>query len=195
MSNAGGFKSLTRYYDMLAGNTVWNPWEPQGAYDALATTALTASASSVTFTGIPTTYKHLQLRFLADLDTADRVLRMRINGVSSTGTYAKHGVEGNGSSASAYGVDSSSATWLDVGYVPSTNSYPAVAIIDVLDYASSSKYKTTRSLCGNDQNGGGIVGLYSGLYMSTSAVASIEFTINGSGNFTNGSSFALYGVR
>jgi hypothetical protein len=120
---------------------------------------------------------------------------MRINGVSTTGTYAKHGLEGNGTAASAYGVDSASATWLDVGYVVSAGSNPAVAVIDILDYANTSKYKTTRTLAGNDQNGAGLVGIYSGLYMSTSAISSIEFTINGSGNFATGSSFALYGIK
>lgn len=163
------------------------------SYESIA--SWSSSGTSVTFTSIPSTYKHLQVRFLADLDTADRVLRMRINGVSSTGTYAKHGLEGNGSSASAYGVDSSSATWLDVGYVVSAGSSPAVAIIDILDYANTNKYKTTRTLAGNDQNGAGLVGIYSGLYMSTSAVSSIEFTITGSGNFASGSSFALYGIK
>jgi hypothetical protein len=92
-------------------------------------------------------------------------------------------------------VDSTSATWLDVGYVVSAGSNPAVAVIDILDYANTSKYKTTRTLAGNDQNGAGLVGLYSGLYMSTSAISSIEFTINGSGNFATGSNFALYGIK
>lgn len=164
------------------------------SYESIA--SWSSSGTTVTFSSIPSTYKHLQVRFLADLDTADRVLRMRINGVSTTGTYAKHGLEGNGSgSASAYGVDSSSATWLDVGYVVSAGHNPAVAVIDILDYANTNKYKTTRTLAGNDQNGAGLIGVYSGLYMSTSAISSIEFTINGSGNFATGSSFALYGIK
>lgn len=167
-----------------------------GSYVPISTVTVgSGGSSSVTFSSITNGYKHLQVRFLADLDTADRVLRMRINGVSTTGTYAKHGLEGNGSSASAYGVDSTSATWLDVGYVPTTNSHPAVAIIDILDYANTSKYKTTRTLAGNDQNGGGLVGIYSGLYMSTSAISSLEFTLSGTGNFTNGSIFAIYGIK
>ena len=195
-SNAGGFKSLNRYHDMLAGNNVWNPWEPDGAYDALATvTVPSGGLASVTFAAIPNTYKHLQVRFFADLDTADRVLRMRINGVSSTGTYAKHGLEGNGSTASAYGVNSTSATWLDVGYVVSAGHNPAVAVIDILDYANTSKNKTTRTLAGNDQNGAGLVGLYSGLYISNSEITSVEFSIQGSGNFAQHSQFSLYGIR
>lgn len=166
---------------------------PITSFESIATWS--SSGSSVTFTTIPSTYKHLQIRFYADLDTADRVLRMRINGVSTTGTYAKHGLEGNGTTASAYGVNSSSATWLDVGYVVTAGSQPAVAVIDIPDYADTTKYKTARILAGNDQNGAGLVGLYSGLYMSTSAISSIEFTINGSGNFATGSHFALYGIK
>jgi hypothetical protein len=35
---------------------------PFGAYDSLATVTLSADAASVTFAGIPSGYKHLQIR-------------------------------------------------------------------------------------------------------------------------------------
>ena len=41
-----------------------NTGGPQGAYDSLNSSILTTTASSVTFTGIPATYKHLQMLFL-----------------------------------------------------------------------------------------------------------------------------------
>jgi hypothetical protein len=49
MSNAGGFKTLNRYYDMLAGNTVWNPL-PSGIYarfDASVSSSITSSGGLV----------------------------------------------------------------------------------------------------------------------------------------------------
>jgi hypothetical protein len=45
-----------------------------------------------------------------------------------------------------------------------------------------------------DNNGSGDVGIFSGLWMKTSAVTSLEFFSNG-GNIGQYSSFALYGIK
>lgn len=192
MSNAGGFKSLTRYYDMLAGNTTWNPWEPQGAYDSLATVTLAASASTITFAGIPTGYKHLQLRALMQQTgsgASEQVLRFNADSGSS---YAWHQLYGDGASAAAAG----SATQTGIGYAWSPQGGIAFGsvIVDILDYASTTKNKTTRSLNGWDRNGSGYVLLRSGLWMNTAAVTSITLTSTGT-DYAQYSSFALYGVK
>lgn len=63
MSNAGGMSTVTRYTDMLAGNSFWNPWSPSTDYDSIATTTVGAGgAASITFSSIPSTYQHLQIR-------------------------------------------------------------------------------------------------------------------------------------
>ena len=198
MSNAGGFKSLNRYYDMLAGNTVWNPWEPQGAYDALATvTVPSGGAASVTFAGIPTTYKHLQIRMMARSTVAgseDSVL-MRFN--ADTGSnYSYHFLFGNGSSANASATSSAAFIypWAIPGATFASNAF-GVQIMDILDYANTSKNKTTRNFAGYDDNStGGRIAFTSGAWYNTSAVTSISITA-GSANIAQYSSFALYGVK
>jgi hypothetical protein len=190
MSNAGGMSTITRYTDMLAGNTTWNPWEPDGAYDSLANITLATATSTITFAGIPNTYKHLQVRYMTLTGTATNDLRMRFN--SDTGSnYVWHQLQGNGSSAAA--AANLSQTRIAVGMVGGTAN-PGVGIVDTLDYANTSKYKTTRSLAGIDQNGSGVMMFWSGLWQNTSAINSITFD-SASGNFNQYSQFSLYGVR
>ena len=71
--------------------------------------------------------------------------------------------------------------------------YPTNFIIDILDYANTSKYKTVRIALGSDRNGSGEVGLFSGLWQSTAAVTTIA--INCGQNYTTTSQFALYGIK
>jgi hypothetical protein len=194
LSNAGGFKALTRYPDMLAGNTVWNPWEPQGAYDALATVTVGATAvSSITFAGIPTGYKHLQIRALYLNSSSYSNVQMQFNGDTGS-NYSWHELYGDGSAVGATAYTSQTNIRPILGAVGTTNQ--AVGIIDILDYASVSKNKTTRSLSGADTNGGtNYVLSRSGLWMnSSSAISSIVFTAQ-AGNFNQYSQFALYGVK
>ena len=199
LSNAGGFKTITRYPDMLAGNTVWNPWEPQGAYDALATITVGATAvASIDFVGIPTGYKHLEIRALSrdNRAVAGNDLCVRFNGDSSA-SYRAHSLYGDG--AAAYGY-ATGATSFIVGGVSSSASAAtnifAANTISILDYASTTKNKTLRNLCGVDFNGSGFMYLDSGFFFgNTNAITSITLFPAGSASFVQYSQYALYGVR
>ena len=74
------------------------------------------------------------------------------------------------------------------------NTSANAAIIDVLDYASTSKYKTLRDFEGVDINVSGDIVISSGLWQSTSAINSITFYL-GSGNFATTTTVALYGIK
>lgn len=196
MSNAGGFKSLNRYYDMLAGNTTWSPWEPQGAYDALATVTLSSTASTVTFASIPTGYKHLQVRAITRATQAAGGTDIRTTFNADSGAnYSWHHLYGNGSAASSSA--GSGATYIrNVNTVDGsyTNIFQA-SIYDILDYASTSKAKTVRALSGFDANGDGNIKLLSGAwYNSSIAISSITFEAPGT-TFAVNTQFALYGVK
>ena len=120
---------------------------------------------------------------------------MRFN--SDTGSnYAFHTLSGNGSTASATG--SATQTSFNDFMRAASNSLTAgifgVAVVDILDYANTNKYKTLRALQGGDSNGAGMVGITSGVWMSTAAISTI--TINPSGGTAiQYSSFALYGIN
>ena len=208
MSNAGGFKSLNRYYDMLAGNTTWSPWEPAGAFDSLATITLNATTASLTFSGIPTGYKHLQVRALFqttratyNIDDIDLIF----NGVETGGTYARHyleaNIQNNGTVNSGGNASTNKMLYMATGTSTVSANCFGGAVLDILDYASTTKFKTVRSLSGGDANGGAsgyypTVSLRSGVWMSTAAVTSITFNTSfGGSSFAANSTFALYGVK
>lgn len=168
-------------------------FEPAGAYDSLATVTLSASATSVTFSGIPSGYKHLQIR-MAALTTASTIQpQMRFNGDTGA-NYSRHSLYGDGGSAAAYGL--ASVNQLVIGGLATgmDATYPYSCIIDILDYSSTSKNKTMRSLSGTDRNGSGEIGLHSGVWMN-SANGITNLSIISTGTYNTNSTFALYGVK
>jgi hypothetical protein len=169
-----------------------------GSYDALASVTLSASATSVVFAGIPSGYKHLQIRYFIQNDTAAYFCRIQVNGVTSATNYTGHNLTGDGSSASAGSYQG--AVTADAGILmpraSSTANIFTGGIVDVLDYASSTKYKTFRGLGGFDINGaGGKIELNSGFYFGdTNPITSLTFGFT-AGSYVAKSSFALYGVK
>jgi len=187
------------YASQISGHLYGGPY---GAYDSLATVTLSASASSITFAGIPSGYKHLQIRTLIRTNRADAndSAYITINGDTSA-NYATHRLSGTGAAAGSFGytaqVPSSGTSWiaLATGGNATSNVF-ASSIIDVLDYGNSAKYKTLRSLSGNEDNSGtdnSRIWLMSNLWMNTSPITSITLTATGS--FVQYSQFALYGVK
>ena len=174
-----------------------NLWQPAGAYDSLATVTVGSTAvSTISFTGIPSTYKHLQIRAITKDSQASGAHSLRIQFNSDTGSnYTYHALTGDGSSASAGAL--TSQTNLFPGYVMGTTgtSVFASSIHDILDYANVSKNKVIRTLSGVDNNGSGNIGLFSGLWINTNAITSITILPAASTNFTQYSSFALYGIN
>jgi hypothetical protein len=190
MSNAGGMSTLTRYTDMLAGNTAF----VDPAYESIATTTVGAGGvSSITFSSIPSTYTHLQIRATYQDTSASGVQSqfIRFNGDGAT-NYDWHYIFGDGASVTANASLNASSIFAGQVITPNNSNF-ATSIIDILDYKDTNKYKVTRGLYGNDQNGSGRVLFVSGLWRSTSAITSIVLTTGA--NFAQYSSFALYGIK
>ena len=165
-----------------------------GSYDALATvTVPSGGASNVTFSAIPQTgYKHLQLRWTAiDTYATGDSLVMQFNGDTAS-NYVQHALYGNGSSA--VGTYTAAGAYLPFGY-SNTSSYPFTGVTDILDYTSTTKNKTVRTLDGQDANGSGYIFLHSGMWFKTpESINSIKI-YNVSGTFAQYSQFSLYGIK
>jgi len=178
--------------------TTPSAFTPEGSYDALATvTAPSGGLASISFVGIPAGYKHLQLRGILRTNDSGSWNNQQMLFNSDTGSnYKSHYLFADGSSATA-GAVAGSTSFNDFMRAASNSLTAGIfgaAVIDILDYSTTNKYKTFRAVQGGDSNGAGMVGLVSGVWMSTSAITSI--TINPSGGTAiQYSSFALYGVK
>jgi hypothetical protein len=172
---------------LLAGNAAFNP----SSYESIATVTAT-SGTTVTFSSIPSTYQHLQIRYYAARSGGAGQLNVRFNSDAGS-NYAYHRLRGEGTTASATGGASSARVELLNAVQDSTNAYKASGIIDIHDYASTTKAKTLRNLSGWDANGSGAIILSSGLWTSTAAISSITFDILGDTFDT--SFFSLYGIK
>ena len=170
------------------------------SYESIATTTLGSANSTITFSSIPSTYKHLQIRYLArSARTSSTGATMLVQFNSDTGNnYAYHILYGDGSATAAYnGSTTNVMRSYSVASSSSSNTQTyGVGVIDILDYASTSKYKTLRQLGGYDRNGSGELNLASGLWQSTSAISTITFTLaEATANYETNTQFALYGIK
>lgn len=169
-----------------------------GAFESIASASGTGSSGTITFSSIPGTYQHLQIRMIARNNIAgtgiDEVW-LRFNSDTAS-NYSDHSLSGTGTAASAIGnANTTFVTHAGVGVENNaTAGIMGVSIVDIHDYASTTKNKTVRALIGDDRNGSGTIRLASGLWRSTSAITSISL-ISAAGNFTTATSFALYGIK
>ena len=169
------------------------------AYQSIATVTVGAGgSSSVTFSSIPSTYTHLQIRFLARTARANQEdnIQLRFNS-DSAGNYAAHVLYGDGATAGSFS-DGTSITFNTRSVVAAASATSGVfggGLIDILDYTNTSKNTTVRSLNGYDNNGAGQVRLSSGLWMNTAAITSITILSANAANLSEYSSLALYGIK
>jgi hypothetical protein len=169
----------------MVGNTLIYP----GSFESIASVDVGAGGSStITFSSIPSTYTHLQIRMTSLQTNATSGGTMSFNSDTTTSNYYYHYLLGNGSAASAgAGQDRPYAPWNS-----GSSSGPGATIVDILDYSNTNKYKTLRALNGYDLNGSGAILLTSNLWSNTAAISTITIT---SAGFLQYSSFALYGVN
>lgn len=149
--------------------------------EPIATTLVgSGGVSSVTFSNIPNTYKHLQLRMSRTNGAA-----IRFNGDTTGSNYRYHVIVGTGASVI-------SATDPNNAYAPAGGTIGGtVEVLDILDYANTNKFKTLRSLGGFDNNGSGEIYLTSNLWMNTAPITSMTMTAT----LPQHSRFSLYGIK
>jgi hypothetical protein len=170
-------------------------------FELISTTILPSSQASVVFNNLgdySSTYKHLQIRGMTNTNYGSNdqgYLSFQCNGDTAS-NYTRHQLTGSGASAGGYGAGSLTNGVIGFDSLSgSRTTTMCVQIIDILDYASTSKFKTLRGLSGQDFNGSGDVGLFSGLWRNSgSAITSIKL-YSTNGNLRQYSTFALYGIK
>jgi len=163
-----------------------------GDFESIATVTVGGGgAAEIEFTSIPSTYQHLQIRAVMRTNTTGQDFPgLQFNG---SNIDRMHFLYGSGSAA-----ESSTDTGNYYGVIPKSNDTAnafGVAIIDILDYASTSKNKVARYFWGYDTNGGGQVGLSSTLRVTTSAITSLKLITFYGTSYAEHCTAALYGVK
>jgi hypothetical protein len=154
-------------------------------YEPIATQTLGSSASSVTFSSIPSTYTDLVLIVMAKNVNGDSDLAMQFN--SNTSGYSSTFVYGNGSSALS--TRNTNLTKMRIGRIDNTNAYPN--IINIQNYSNATTYKTALSRSQNSS----LVLANVGLWGNTSAITSVTILDDNSYSLASGSTFTLYGIK
>jgi len=169
-----------------------------GDYESIQTYTVGAGgASDITFSSIPSTFTHLQVRAIARSTTAGTLDNAQLQFNLDTGSnYKSHFLYGTGSSAAA-GV-SGGTTNILAGRVTGATSGGSIfgtLIIDILDYKNTNKNTTVRTLTGWDGNGSGEIFFESGLWINTAAVTAIRLFPTAATNWVQYSQFSLYGIQ
>jgi hypothetical protein len=163
-----------------------------GDYESIQTyTVGSGGQASITFSSIPSTYKHLQIRYIAATSTVNQNLQYTFNSDSSA-VYANHRLLGDGSVVVADAATGNG--FMSIGRSGQNSTSFAAGVFDLLDYKDTNKFKTARTLYGTDGNGSGQVFFASGLWRSTAAVSTVTI-VPASSNFAQYTNFALYGIK
>ena len=184
--------------NIIAGSLSVGVTPSTSSYESIATVTVgSGGQSTITFSSIPATFKHLQIRVLARTTTATSFDAILLRYNSDTGAnYATHTLLGTGTAVVAAGEASITKNYLDKAAGANLNNNVFAGIVaDVLDYSSTTKYKTLRTLGGVDNNGSGVVHFSSGLWQNTNAVSSIFLQPLNGGDFAQYTSIALYGIK
>lgn len=167
-----------------------------GSFESIQTALGTGSSGTITFNSIPSTYKHLQVRVLAqDNTTSVGNLILQLN-LDTGSNYTRHFITADGATVSASG--STSQTSIIAGQIQGntpSSSIMGIAIWDLINYASTTINKTVRAIGGYDANGSGNIRLTSGLWLNTAAITSIQLKTSSGGDFSSTSVFSLYGIK
>lgn len=155
------------------------------SYVALANITLGSSASSVTFSSIPATFRDLVL-VIKDLSVAptNGSVRIRFNGDTTDANYSRVIMFGSGSTGT------SGATNGHLFYdLYETQGQPT--LVNIMDYSATDKHKTVLTRwSGTDSYV--VAGAHR--WANTAAINTIAIVPNGF-NFASTSTFALYGIR
>lgn len=166
-----------------------------GAMFPIAMVNVGSSGSTyLTFTSIPQTYKHLQLRMITSSANGDTEGYVEYNADYTQSNYYYHRLFGNGSVAGAGG---GTGAYIFNGWQTGLSGSFVTSIIDIHDYTNTSKLKTTKCLTAFDTNGGSNsswIAHNSTLWNNTAAINQIRVRMN-SNSFNQYTQATLYGIK
>ncbi len=173
-------------------------------FESIATVTVGAGGQStaIAFTSIPSTYKHLQFRYILRSTSGSGAFNTTciFNSNSTSANYAGHRLQGNGTAAASGAQTGNGWAWFGAytnGTEAGANIF-SVGVVDILDYANTNKAKTIRSIGGYDANGSGYAMMTSSMWTQTDAINRVDIRFETSPStypFAQYSQIALYGVK
>lgn len=160
-------------------------------YEPIATTTLSSTTNTITFSSIPSSYTDLRIVTVGTM-TAGYDAILRLNGDSGlyySGTF----IRGNGTSATS----TSSTTGTGIYYLNAggySATIPFLTEIDIFSYTGST-YKSFLTKLSGDTNGSGWIVNGIGLYLKTSAITSVSLIASSTAVWSVGTTATLYGIK
>ena len=162
---------------------------PAGStYTPIATTTLSSSATSYTFSSIAGTYTDLYLVAFVKTDDSSKAFTFQVNGDTGS-NYSWTNLIGNGSAASSGRGSTTTNINLSAGAQTGYDSNGGLYLMNFQNYSNTTTYKT---MLVRNAYAAGFTSATVGLWRSTSAITSI--TLNSSANMLSGCTFTLYGI-
>ena len=158
-------------------------------YEPIATATASGSSTTITFSSIPSTYTDLILiangtadgspvKVQFNSDTNNNYSFTRLAAYKAGGTSAKQ---------------SERYTGIDDIYVGGLYNDQSTSVVDIMDYANTTTYKTVLSRGNAMQSSVDYVSANVGIWRNTSAITSITF--RGDVNLNSITTVTLYGVK
>ena len=169
-----------------------------GNFESIATYTATGTVGDITFNSIPSGYKILQIRHVirdVSASSGDRSIFIQFNGDTSTSNYAYNRMYSY-PGANSFGIDYNNTFGIAYAGITiadnttPTNDYGA-NIIEIIDYANTSKTKQIRQYGGSSQSQFNSASLWTG----TAAINSVKIYCSGGANIKIHSTAALYGIK
>ena len=186
----------------LIGITASSQYVQAGSYEAIQTISGTGSSDTITFSSIPQTYTHLQVRGTQQVtygssDYGNTGVRMNGDtGLNYTYHFMRAYFDGSTSNKQVGGVGVGNLSYglCSVGFLNESTNTVFASMYEILDYTSTSKRKVVRATSGGTYSNRGILQFGSSLWNSTAAINSLSlFASNGS--WSSRTSFTLYGIK
>lgn len=164
------------------------------SYESIATATVTAAGTtSVTFTSIPQTYTHLEVRATTVNASNFYTIKLRFNGDSGANYQASQLFSYNTASYGGDGPTADTGAMIGIG-AKNSASYAAAMVAKIYEYKATNLYKRWLAQGGVDGNGTGQTKLTYGYWSNQNAITSIECYADGS-TMNQYTQFALYGIK
>jgi hypothetical protein len=181
-------------------NNFWDGRSAVGSMEAIASFEVTSATSAISFFNIPQNYTNLEVRIVGKATratTSGSTIFTTVNGDTGATNYRGHYLvcdQTNVATSGTLSQDSGYYLFTGLAMGASATNQVTTNVMNIFDYANTNKYKTSRTIFGENNNTTGYTGIYDCLWMNTAAVSSLSFIIL-SYTWAIGSKISLYGIK